>query len=328
LNILPPGIVGPVTPSTSITGDTLGHGSDVSLWIFLLPYIEQDNAYKLIQPILASPPSSIGRMDDPGNKNPNMPYWFDNPYDPPPDAPGYPPTVMYTVGQTKIKAHICPSGPINEPDNNAFGNGPGGGWLIGGPHVTCISGSPFASGFWYEDYNSVENLMPLGITHYAGSSGLGVGNNVALNAQHLPWNTYEGVFTDRSTKKLTDILDGTSNTVMIAESSGRGHQAFLGRGNVFARSWVGSCCVGSAFGTTNGFQIGFESDGVTPRYSKLREISSYHPGTVNCCFADGSVRGIRAGIPDSSNPTTQWYVLQQICGVKDGSTLDASSVLP
>src|SRR5438094_4708990 len=151
---LPAGLVGPPNPLAAVDGtvgsatDPQGHGSDYSFLVSLLPYIEQANVYQLITPALSTP---YGRMDDASNTNGKLAYWFDNPY---------PPTVLYTVGRNKIKTFVCPSAPDSEPDNNAFGKGKTGGWIIGGPLVRNLAPSTVVTtGFWYEDYNSVESLM-------------------------------------------------------------------------------------------------------------------------------------------------------------------------
>ena len=62
---------------------------------------------------------------------------------------------------------------MQDPENNAFGTGKPGRFIIGGPHVRNILslGRPFTSGFWYEDYNGVETLMPLGVSNYVGAPG-------------------------------------------------------------------------------------------------------------------------------------------------------------
>src|SRR5262245_44969886 len=137
---LPPGVVGPPNPLAGAGGDARGHGSWVGVMAQLLPYMEQDNVYKLIAPMWITP---VGRMDDEGNTNPAMPFWFDNPY---------PPTAIYTAGRTKIKSFKCPSDPNNEPENNAGGAGQTGGWIIGGPMSWNEPGYVVRTTFWYEDY--------------------------------------------------------------------------------------------------------------------------------------------------------------------------------
>src|SRR5688572_13188681 len=161
-----PSHIGPPNHLATVSGDAQGHGSHVNVLGPLLPHMEQDNSYKLIDPQWTT---TVGRMDDPKNLNPAMPYWFDNPY---------PPTVIYTAGKAKIKTFRCPSDAREEPENNAFGTGMPGGFIIGGPMSRNLSPSTVVTtGFWYEDYNSVESLMPLGVTNYVGCSGLGRGNH-------------------------------------------------------------------------------------------------------------------------------------------------------
>jgi prepilin-type N-terminal cleavage/methylation domain-containing protein len=151
---LPAGMIGPPNPLAAVNGDAAGHGSSLGLLVQLLPYIEQDNVAKIITPTWQT---AVGDMSDFQNTNPAMPYWFDNPY---------PPTVMYTAGKTRIKTFLCPSAPDNDPENNSFGTGQPGGYIIGGPMSRNLAPSTVVtSGFWYEDLYSVETLLPLGITH-------------------------------------------------------------------------------------------------------------------------------------------------------------------
>jgi prepilin-type N-terminal cleavage/methylation domain-containing protein len=299
---LPAGYVGPPNPLINVAGDSAGHGSALSFMVVLLPYVEQDNIYKVISPALST---TVGQMDDANNTNPAMPYWFDNPY---------PPTVMYTVGKTKIKTFLCPSAPDGPPDNNAFGTGPGGGNIIGGPMTRNLVGTIVTSGFWYEDWASVETLMPQGISHYVGCSGLGRGNNTSLSGSGVPYSGYEGIFVNRNPKRVTDILDGSSNTIALTEVGGRGHASFAGRWNVFVHTWMGSSAVSTGFGTKNG------------KETNIYQMSSYHTGVVQCCFGDGSVRGIRGNVP--SNPTdASWLALQAIGGVSDGVVATEAALL-
>jgi prepilin-type N-terminal cleavage/methylation domain-containing protein/prepilin-type processing-associated H-X9-DG protein len=290
---LPSGFNGPITPT-----DTVGvsaAGSEVGCLVMLLPYIEQDNIYKQMAPAYVT---TYGSMLDDANMNPNMPLWFNNPY---------PPTLLYTLGKTKIKTFLCPSSPDTEPENNAHGTGVPGGFIIGGPHVRNLAPSTVVTtGFWYEDYNGVETLMPLAVTHYVGSAGLGRGNNPT-------WSRYEGIFVDRNAKKVAAIPDGTSNTLMFVEAAGRSHASYPGRSNVFAHTWLGSASVSTGYGTATG------KDGY------VYQISGYHSGVVNVSLADGSVRTIRGNIPRNTTDS-QWLVLQSLGGVADGDVIDSSLI--
>jgi prepilin-type N-terminal cleavage/methylation domain-containing protein len=300
---LPAGFIGPNNPLDSVNPPSTppAHGSQVGCLVFLLPYIEQDNIWKNIGPAYAT---TNGSMLDDGNMNPNMAFWFDNPY---------PPTLIYTYGKTRIKTFICPSAPDGEPENNAYGKGTSGGWLIGGPHIRNTTTQVFTVGFWYEDYQSVETLMPLGVTHYLGSGGLGRGNNPT-------YSKFEGIFVDRNAKKVAAIPDGTSNTLMFVEATGRAHPSdynsttgVYGRTNRFANSWVGSASATSGYGTKNG------------KDAYVFQISGYHSGVVMVSLADGSVRALRGNIP--ANPTdSQWQVLQALAGSSDGVVFDSSLI--
>ena len=299
---LPPGVVGPPNYLAGAGGDAAGHGSWVGVLAQLLPYIEQDNVFRLISAQWATP---YGRMEDESNTNPAMPYWFDNPY---------PPTAIYTAGRTKIKTFRCPSDPNNEPENNAFGTGQTGGWIIGGPMTRNMGTTVYTSTFWYEDYNGVESLMPLAPSNYVGCAGLGRGNNSNLLPNGITPAATEGIFVNRNGKPLGTITDGTSNTIMFTEVSGRSHASIANRFNVFAHSWVGSASISTGFGT----RIGKEA--------WVYQMSSYHSGVVLVCLADGSVRSVKGNI--SNNPADPtWALLQRFGGVADGTVATFEGVL-
>ena len=61
-------------------------------------------------------------------------------------------------------------------------------------------------------------------------------------------------------------------------------------------------------------------------------FSSRHTSVVQFCFADGSVRGVSRGGTLLSGPTatpsSDWYVLQQLAGMRDGGTRDTSVLVP
>jgi len=290
---LPAGMVGPVTGGIGVGGDAAGHGSLLGCMVPLLPYIEQNAVAQLIAPALDT---RYGRMDDPSNTSASMPYWFDNPY---------PPTVMYSAGKTKIKTFICPSDPNGEPQNNANGATGGGGWIIGGMLVYNTTTSLAASSWYYEDYAGVETLMPLAQSNYTGCAGTGRGTNAT-------WGKYEGIMVNRSPKKLEGIGDGTSNTIMFTEVSGRTSGS---NNNLYAHSWVGTAMVSTAYGTREG------------KAAWVYQMSSYHTGVLMVSMGDGAVRGLRTGIPSGATTDSSWLVLQALGGANDGQTVDVSTIL-
>ena len=292
---LPPAMVGPVTAGLGVGGDAAGHGSLLGCMVVLLPYVEQDNVFKLIEPALTTP---YGRMDDPSNTSASMPYWFDNPY---------PPTVMYNAGKTKIKTFVCPSDPNDQPLNNGSGATGNGGWIIGGMLVYNTATAIASSSFYYEDYAGVETLMPLGKSNYTGCSGTGRGPNAT-------WGKYEGMMVSRTAKKLEQIGDGTSNTIMFTEVTGRDFNS-AGTYNRFAHSWIGTAGISTAYGTRNG------------KEANVYQMSSYHTGIVMVAMGDGAVKGLRAGVPSGATTDSAWLTLQAMGGANDGMTVDVSAIM-
>ena len=171
-----------------------------------------------------------------------------------------------------------------------------------------------------EDYVGLDPSDPtvLGRTNYVGCGGL------AGRGTSQYWAKYEGIFTNRSKTSLARIPDGTSNTILLGEIVG-------GRENgqrMILLSWMGI----GAVPTWNGLPRDGQ-DGVSPP-----AFESKHPGIVQFCFADGSVRSMRKGTsfidwdnwglanlwPDQY--PTDWWVFQELAGMRDSGTRDPSSL--
>jgi prepilin-type N-terminal cleavage/methylation domain-containing protein/prepilin-type processing-associated H-X9-DG protein len=122
---------------------------------------------------------------------------------------------------------------------------------------------------------------------------------------------YNGPFNLNSQTRLTDITDGSSNTIACGESIGG--QTFNDGSTDFKISWPASGGQGSFSG---------------PRVrSASGRWCSNHTQVVNFCFCDGSVRPlIKFLIVTYDPPPASWLAFQALCGIGDGVTPDYSLV--
>jgi hypothetical protein len=108
--------------------------------------------------------------------------------------------------------------------------------------------------------------------------------------------------------------DGTANTLLIGEQCGISQS-----GSVFTPyidwNFVGGGCLST--------YLGLSTAGAAAEW---RQFSSAHSRIVQFSFADGSVRPLRPG--NTTTPgTTDWYLLQQLAGYKDGRSANTSTLV-
>jgi prepilin-type N-terminal cleavage/methylation domain-containing protein/prepilin-type processing-associated H-X9-DG protein len=129
--------------------------------------------------------------------------------------------------------------------------------------------------------------------------------------------------------RISDITDGTSNTLMIGESAG-GQVVYVLRAAQPETTMVNAFHAGWGDYQTSIRVVGYSGDGRTPNggccvincnnYSSLgdspRQLYSFHSGGVNALFCDGSVRFLR----ESINPAT----LAALISRASGEVIDAS----
>jgi prepilin-type processing-associated H-X9-DG protein len=259
----PPGIN--VSPNSQFTGYTFGPpyaGPYTGSLVYLLPFMEQQPLYN---EIYAISPSVF-------QKNTTAPAW----------AYGYP---QYWGGSRSPQNGSAPL------------LGPNGGPFVHVKNYQCPADMGFTSqygimdAYWYTPYTLWADYMPwespwtngLGKGNYIGSCGwLGTNNHLYW----LPGNpSGKGVYDENSSTKVTDITDGTSNTIAFGETlagTAVGQQDFV-------LSWYGAGTMPSAWGLSQ-----------TPDWY---QFSSRHTGIVNFAWADGSVRPVSL----QANTYTFWY---------------------
>ena len=247
----------------------------------LLPYLEQDNQFKLFDdPVVVPGATAYTAM------------WYTRPTYRPRTTSSSTiprPPVRY-ASEGNFKSFLCPSAPSPES------------------YVTVLLGC-------YYGTTGVDKPAGFGgdalvFSAYPGGLVVGRSNYTGMAGYYAPsqFQQYKGYFTHMSQNKLANTPDGTSNTIMFGETAG----GFIG--------WGGSGGIPSGisgYSFMNGFNYsGFGEpkagvEGTNDQGSWWYVFNSRHTGIVNFCWGDGSVRSLSSGI--------QFFPLWiALTGIQDG----------
>jgi prepilin-type N-terminal cleavage/methylation domain-containing protein len=308
---LPPGYYGPVRANGGNTQFDINRGPWVGCLTTLLPYLEQDAIYQALWKTPQNYPSAAPTAPGPpiylslGTEN--QAWWL---------ASG---NLQAGTALARIKIFKCPSDTVEDATTEeAMGT------LIVANGVI--------------DHVHVPGPNVLGRSSYAGVAGAAGDFDVPSGANAV-WMQWLGVLYNRSSLTLPQLTaqDGTSNTLMFGESLG-------GQGvgvRDFTWSWMGCGAMGTAYGLGRSNVPGGTDDppplGSPPPAGTegacWYRFSARHAAGVQFCFGDGSVRLVKFGstvqpnLATNGNNTSDWAVLQQLAGRKDGYNNSTAGIL-
>jgi prepilin-type N-terminal cleavage/methylation domain-containing protein len=308
-NELPPGCLAPSAAEPSGTNYPF---QQVGALVLLMPYLELDNLYRLMQSniydtnLAAAPPGAYQKYFE------RTGFWVNNI---PPGSQGYlgpfqpwwsytssltgTQNSLWTLSQTRIGIFLCPS---DNPESRTLFT-----WLSFYTLGTGITG--------YYAPNS--GAASCGRSNYMTNAGaIGRAETNSFYAQ------FQGPFWSRSKLTLAQwtAADGTAFTFGVGEYLGDGERG----GNDWSACWMAGNMV-TAWGIMlNDGPMG-QNPAAVPVYGTgppWTRFSGRHSGIVQFALGDGSVRNTRKGQGTTQFFANDWYQLMYASGYRDGWPFD------
>lgn len=241
---------------------------------FLLPFMEQNNVYNQIDPQYFNFTTSVGAWAympaSPASSDGNLTGNYNK------------------ILNAQIKAYLCPS---DDAQGATVSTG-----------IWDMLGMPAGTNSITADYvmQTPNYGAELGCTNYIANAGY---------LYNILSPIYQGPYINNSKTKLTEITDGTSNTLGFGESLGGTYN-----NRDFKIAWMGSAALPTAWGLPNDSGAAWVT------------FSSKHAGVVNFSMCDGSVRTLAKGaVRDSNgNITPAYKAFYQMGGMRDGAVIDTT----
>jgi prepilin-type N-terminal cleavage/methylation domain-containing protein/prepilin-type processing-associated H-X9-DG protein len=273
-------------------------GPYVGLLAYLLPYVEQDNVYRLIPQTLFNPNTTAGAWAY------NYPPFDFNSGVSQINGTGY----LKPAPDAQIKTFMCPS-------DNVQGATPTLGIIDGAGFYI-----PSTSHVWVDYVLDVPNFgHEMGRTNYLGCGG-GYGKIDPSDTSDAQWLPFTGIYYMSSKTRIGDITDGTSNTIAFGEYVGvhnGTYPSIPANSREFVVSWMGAGWLSSKYGLAPVWDSTGAAGTPGTDYT-WRMFSSMHTGVVNCSFADGSVRPV-----SKSADFNSWIYAT---GMQDGRVLNLAGL--